>query len=89
MAQFYGTLQGSRGEASLLGTKFSGLETVAAGWNGAIKTEVFHRDGRDMYRVTLMPWQGSAGRLRVLAEGELNAALGEAEAAAAIGEDVG
>jgi hypothetical protein len=88
MAHFYGTLQGWRGEASRLGTKTSGLETVAAGWNGAIKTEIFHRDGRDMYRVTLMPWKGSAGRPQALAEGELNAALGEAEAAAAIGEDV-
>lgn len=88
MAHFYGTLQGSRGKVSRLGTKNSGLETVAAGWAGAIKTEVFQRDGRDMYRVTLMPWQGSGGRPQMLAEGELNAALGEAEAAAAIGEDV-
>lgn len=88
MAHFYGTLQGSRGLASRLGTKNSGLETVAAGWQGAIKVEVWEDNGRDMYRVTLMPWQGSGGRPQMLAEGELNAALDEAEAAAAIGEDV-
>ena len=74
MAHFYGTLQGNRGEASRLGTKDSGINTIAAGWGGAIRTirtSVYHSDGRDMYRVELIPWHGSGGSSRVLAQGEL------------------
>lgn len=88
MAHFYGTLQGSRGLASRLGTKNSGLETVAAGWRGAIKVELWNDNGRDMFRVWLTPWQNSGGRNRILASGELNAELAAELAAAAIGEDV-
>ena len=77
MAHFYGTVQGNRGEGTRLGTTKSGITTHAAGWGGAIRTEVFYdaKTGRDMYRVELIPWQGSGGVSRVLAEGELNARI--------------
>lgn len=75
MAHFYGTLQGNRGKATRCGAKSSTLQTVAAGWGGAINTVVWHdlRTGQDMYRVELTPWQGSGGECRVLAEGVLEA----------------
>jgi len=63
MSHFYGTLEGSRGKATRRGTKNSGITTHAAGWGGAIRVDVFERDGVDHYRVTLVPWQsGGAPR---------------------------
>lgn len=76
MSHFYGTLQGSRGQATRCGTKNSGITTQAAGWQGCIETHIYHDDatGKDMYRVYLTPWQGSGGSTILLAEGELRAA---------------
>ena len=73
MSHFYGTLEGSRGEATRCGTKDSGITTHAAGWNGAIRVNVYERDGVDYYRVTLQPWHNSGGQHVTLAEGKLNA----------------
>lgn len=73
MSHFYGTLQGARGEATRLANKKSGLVTHAAGWQGAIRVDVRHDDeGKDRYRVQLVPWKGSGGTSRVLAEGILD-----------------
>lgn len=59
MAHFYGTIQGSRGEASRLGGKNTGLQTTAASWHGAVRTVLYVDDkGRDCARVSLTPWQG-------------------------------
>jgi len=71
MSHFYGTLEGSRGKATRSGTKNSGITTHAAGWGGAIRVDVFERDGVDHYRVTLVPWQSSGGFAHALAEGVL------------------
>lgn len=71
MAHFYGTLQGSRGEATRLGTKNSGVDTTAASWNGAVRTSLFHRDGRDCVRVALIKWQGK-GVSHVIYEGPVD-----------------
>lgn len=75
MAQFYGTLQGQRGEATRLGGKSSGLRTTAAGWGGAIRVNVWHDEesGEDQFRVELTPWHGSGGNTQVLAQGVLDA----------------
>lgn len=75
MAHFYGTLSGSRGPASRMGTKNSGLTSQAAGWQGCIETTIWHNEktGKDMFRVELKPWQNSGGNSRTLAEGELDA----------------
>jgi hypothetical protein len=65
MAHFYGTVKGQRGEASRLGNRKSGLETVAASWQGAVKVRLYERDGRDgrdgrdYAEVRLIAWHGS------------------------------
>lgn len=73
MAHFYGTLHGARGPASRLGHKSSGLETVAASYQGAVKVRLYGRDGTDMAEVRLTPWQGS-GSSRVLYDGPVSGA---------------
>lgn len=72
MSRLYGTVKGARGEATRCGHRH--MVTHAAGWKGAIRTEVTARtDGSDYYRVLLTPWQHSGGETRVLAEGVLDA----------------
>jgi hypothetical protein len=60
MAHFYGTLEGSRGQASRLGTKASGLLTVAASWNGSISVNICHdsKTGKDCFVIRQAPWHG-------------------------------
>jgi len=58
MAHFYGTLKGQRGEAARLGTKLSGLKTIAASRQGAVRVYLWEKDGRDWCEVALIPWQG-------------------------------
>lgn len=73
MAHFYGTLQGSRGKASRLGTKRSDLSTVAASWEGAVSVCLYHNEttGQDCARVALMPWHGR-GVDRVIYDGPVS-----------------
>ena len=54
MAQFYGMIQGTRGPASRLGDKKSGLEVSAASWSGAISVRLWHdaETGVDMFAVS-------------------------------------
>ena len=75
MSHFYGTIQGNRGKATRLGHQATGLETIAAGWRGAVYVRVFHNfsTGQDEYAVALQPWQGSGGFSRVIAHGILDA----------------
>lgn len=68
MAQYFGSLQGQRGEATRLGSKASGLTVTAASWDGAIRVDLFERDGENHYRVVEQKWHG-AGRERIIAEG--------------------
>lgn len=70
MAQFLGTVQGQRGEASRLGSKATGLTTCAASWQGAIKVDLYHNaeTGKDEFTVRMVPWHG-AGASKVLAQG--------------------
>ena len=71
MSHFYGTMQGSRGEATRCGTKNSGMSVCAASWKGAIRTDLFvDGDGDDAYRVVQTAWRGE-GVHRVLAEGKI------------------
>ncbi len=75
MAQFRGTLQGTRGLASRLGSKGSGLIVNAASWSGAIETRLFtDADGRDMFEVSQQPHNG-AGVSRVIASGIVGGAV--------------
>ncbi len=66
MAQFRGTLQGNRGDASRLGTKSSGLRVTANGWNiGAVVT-LDHRNGEDVIHVGLNAGSGYGNQRRTL-----------------------
>jgi hypothetical protein len=68
MAHFYGLLQGARGEASRLGTKSSGLQTVAASWQGAVNVQLYGKDGVDCARIEKRPWHGQ-GESKLLYDG--------------------
>jgi hypothetical protein len=70
MAQFYGSVHGSRGEATRLGGKGSGMRVLAASWQGAIRTVLWHNEelGVDCYRVEQTGWHG-VGVSKILAEG--------------------
>ena len=71
MAHFYGTLKGSRGLASRLGHASSGLNVVAASWQGAVSVALREVDGVDFAYVTLQPWQGN-GIFKVLFDGPVS-----------------
>lgn len=47
MAHFRGTLQGSRGQASRLGSKQSGITTDAQSWEGAVSVTLTHDERLD------------------------------------------
>lgn len=61
MSQFYGTLNGNRGEATRCGTKKSGIVTHAASWKGAVRACVYwnEEEQEDWAIVTLTQWQGA------------------------------
>ena len=71
---FYGTLNGQAGPpATRCGSKRSGLEAIAASWNGAVSAYVYQDDdsGQDMVQIQFRQWQGS-GRSLVLYQGPIN-----------------
>ena len=45
MAHFRGVVAGSRGKASRLGTKASGLQTVAQAWSGQVVVQLWESCG--------------------------------------------
>lgn len=53
MAHFIGYLQGNRGAASRLGTKNSGVDVTARGWNIGGSVRVYHAEGKDYVVFTL------------------------------------
>ena len=61
MAHFLGSIQGSRGEASRLGTKSSGLDVTAASWSGSVRVRLWFDESSavDHCSVSLSPWHGS------------------------------
>ena len=65
MAQFYGTLQGQRGEVTRTGGKQSGIRIVAASWEGAIEVNVREMNGKEIYLVEAIPWQGKGKRFEI------------------------
>ena len=73
MAHFYGTLQGSRGGATRLGTKNSGLNVTAASWEGAVDVYLTYdtENKVDIATVYLKPWHGQ-GTNRVLYSGPVS-----------------
>lgn len=75
MAHFWGSIRGSRGQASRLGTKASDLHVTAASWHGAVSVQLYHdaKIDTDMARVQLIPWHG-AGVHRTLYDGPVSGA---------------
>ena len=76
MAAFYGSVKGNRGEATRLGSKGSGVTTIAASWAGSIETRVFDMEGESHFVVEQRPWQGS-GVSEVLASGKVGEPHGD------------
>ena len=69
MAEFYGTLQGNRGPTTRIGTKKSGITTIAACWEGAIEVYVYNdANGDACYNVYSVGWYGR-GLSKQLAQG--------------------
>jgi hypothetical protein len=61
MSHFYGTVKGeANSTASRRGTKYGGLDTVAASLDGAIRVSLYHDEetGEDRYCVSQIPWRG-------------------------------
>lgn len=68
MAMFFGSVKGSRGLATRLGTKNSGMTVTNATWQGAIEVNSYEQDGILHYTVILKPWHGK-GEYRVIEKG--------------------
>ncbi len=73
MSHFYGTVQGSRGQATRQGGKNAGLETYAASWKGAVRVMAYYDEATDTdcVRVDLTTWHGH-GIHRVLYHGPID-----------------
>jgi len=61
MAQFRGTIQGNRGEASRLGTKSSGLRITSNGWKSGIKVITTYDPDTNSDTHTVYATNGSSG----------------------------
>ncbi len=58
MAQFRATIEGTRGPASRLGTKDSGLLVTANGWNIGVRVDLDHINGEDIITICLTAGSG-------------------------------
>lgn len=72
MAQFLGSVQGSRGEATRLGDKNSGLQVEACSWQGKVVVRMWFDKvaGVDRYSVELRPHHGNGVNI-TLVNGEI------------------
>ena len=70
MAQYYGRVQGNRGEATRLGTQDSGMDALAASWDGCIRTHIWYDATKrvNRYEVWQSTWRG-AGISKLLSSG--------------------
>lgn len=68
MAEFYGTVQGGRKQASRTGTRKSGLDAVAASYQGAVKTDLYF-DGDVVYALVSLRKHCGHGVDRTIYEG--------------------
>lgn len=68
MAHFYGGVHGNRGIATRLGTKDSGLNAFANGWNIGVDVRLRHckETDEDVVSVTLTNGSNSGGRDKFL-----------------------
>ena len=62
MAQWQGFIHGSRGPATRLGTKNSGMEAFVGSWQGRVSVSGYTtEDGIDMVTISLRQHSNSAG----------------------------
>lgn len=75
MAHFRGTIQGTRGEASRLGSKDSGLTVEAQSWQGKVTVQLAHdpATGIDSVIIELSKHHGQ-GRSMLLYNGPIGTA---------------
>lgn len=74
MAHFYGTVQGARGEASRLGHPNTGLETMAASWEGCVRVRLEHDSATDTdTALVYLDRHKGSGTHRVLYDGPVGA----------------
>jgi hypothetical protein len=75
MSHLYGWMKGSRGEVTRCGSKKSGLSATLAGWQGAIKVQIYYDEDEDEDKfevyLTGNPKCDSGQRI-LLADGILN-----------------
>jgi hypothetical protein len=71
MAHYFGEVQGTRGKATRLGTRSSGLRVTAASWSGAIRVELEHINGRERFLIVALDWPSGDSR-RILGQGWLD-----------------
>ena len=62
MAHFRGIIQGSRGEASRLGGKNSGIKAVLSSWDNHIHVYLYDKDGMDFARIYFRDAKTGAGQ---------------------------
>jgi hypothetical protein len=67
MAHFRGTVEGSRGEASRLGSKDSGLRTTANGWECGVEVDAAHDVIGDVFYVYLTGGSNARNTRRLIA----------------------
>ena len=66
MAQFQADIEGTRGRASRLGTKTSGMLAVVRSWEGQVSVYLSHHDDVDHAYVTLEPHSSHGGSGRIV-----------------------
>lgn len=72
VAKFMGVLRGSRGSVTRLGTGISGMNVVAASWEGAIEVRLsLAEDGSHHVTIVVVPWHGT-GSYREIYDGPLD-----------------
>lgn len=71
MAQFYGRLQGARGEATRCGSKASGMRGTVETWSYVVASDVWIREGVEWATVEIRTKHGRM--VRVLYDGPLMA----------------
>ncbi|VVB53332.1 Uncharacterised protein [uncultured archaeon] len=72
MAQFYGSMQGNRGQATRMGTKQSGLSGHVRGWNLGARVEAHEVAGQDIIEVAVTGGSNNPGTLANLGSFRLN-----------------
>lgn len=63
MSEFYGRIQGHRGEATRCGSKSSGIRTVAKSWTSSVETFYYEEDGKTRVRITVRKEHGGSETL--------------------------